>query len=654
MCRFCSYGFCTDHELNDHVKSEHPEAKHPCKTCGKRFTSRAFLQRHSLSHTGEKPHKCTMCERAFTRAETLRDHMKTHNDEASVIKCDLCNFECSNSQKLKRHMQQQHAKHPRHTCSVCSYEGDTESEVLSHIQDAHSVGDEAVVVPYPSTNENKEECNLCGQTFTQHSNLKRHMLIHLGVSKFKCEECGDSFTRNAGLQSHLVKVHNHDPQEIYYCKKCDFKGQSRHALEAHNQAEHKVEFKYECDLCTEFSSIDKNEFIAHVSEVHKVAYTYFCKFCEKGHQTKSGLLDHIKDEHGSSKVHECAECGERFLRRSSYVRHMRTQHLKERPFKCERCGLTFDRREKLLRHMKTHNSDETMLPDAESTLMECSDNFENLEDMDDVTPSATQLYGSPTKKLLSGLKLADRTLSQGTKVGSYRCDICSKDFSSKRSLARHTAGHANKRAISTDEDIAKIQECQHHSYRLQNQLHHCVECGDTFSRRGARNRHYRTVHLLIKAFKCDICQKAFTRQDTLKSHLQNHTDYDTKGHCCEVCKMGFESEAGLRIHMKLLHKYPKVGLAVGNGIDCADEDETLTLIAERAGSSDDCLVAIELPLDTIHMEQSDEEVLIGEFSHEHNEDNIIEKDVNNGVDDADKAINEAMESMLQTVTAESC
>ena len=624
MCRFCSYGFCTDDELNEHVKSDHPEVKHACQVCGKRFTSKSFLQRHTLSHTGEKPHKCTVCDRAFTRAETLREHMKTHNGELPVLKCDLCDFECYQNQILRRHKMKEHAKEPSYySCSVCSFKGDTENDVLSHIPEAHDVSDEAVVVPpYSSANHGhdreREECNLCGQTFTQYSNLKRHMLIHLGVSKWKCEECGESFTRNAGLQSHLIKVHNHEPPvEVYTCKKCGFKAESRQYLDIHTEEAHKNEYQYDCDICNEFSCNDKMEFVAHVSSAHQLAYAYFCKYCEKGFQKKTELFDHVKDEHGSSKVHECVECGEGFLRKSSYMRHLKTQHLKERPFKCDICSLAFDRREKLLRHAKTHQTNNTVSLKKESLSfdnMQCKVSLENIcpENLDSVTPLTTHVYNSPTKKLLSSLKRDDRASLQDSKPGDYQCEICNKDFSSKRSLARHKAGHANKRAVSMDEEVtAKGSECQHRSYRTQNQVHHCVECGDTFSRRGAMNRHFRTVHLLIKAYKCDICHKAFTRQDTLKSHLQNHSDYNNKGHCCDICKMGFESEAGLRIHIKLLHKTSKSGAApAGDGIDCEDKESALTLVADTAGSYGDEMVAIKLPPDTIHIDQSDDEVLI--------------------------------------------
>ena len=163
-----------------------------------------------------------------------------------------------------------------------------------------------------------------------------------------------------------------------------------------------------------------------------------------------------------------------------------------------------------------------------------------------------------------------------------------------------------------DEEVTeKGSECQHHSYSTQNRVHHCVECGDTFSRRGALFRHFRTVHLLIKAYKCGICHKAFTRQDTLKSHLQNHSDYNNKGHCCDICKMGFESEAGLRIHIKLLHKTSKSSAAPARDrIDCEDEESVLTLVANKGGSYDNDLVAITLPPDTIHIDQSGDEVLI--------------------------------------------
>ncbi len=52
-------------------------------------------------------------------------------------------------------------------------------------------------------------CPKCKKSFTQHSNLKQHMLIHLGVKPFLCQHgtCKSAFTTKQCLQVHYRKVH---------------------------------------------------------------------------------------------------------------------------------------------------------------------------------------------------------------------------------------------------------------------------------------------------------------------------------------------------------------------------------------------------------------------------------------------------------------
>ena len=51
-------------------------------------------------------------------------------------------------------------------------------------------------------------CPHCKKHFTQHSNLKQHLLIHLGVKPFPCrhDNCKSAFTTKQCLQVHYRKV----------------------------------------------------------------------------------------------------------------------------------------------------------------------------------------------------------------------------------------------------------------------------------------------------------------------------------------------------------------------------------------------------------------------------------------------------------------
>jgi len=65
----------------------------------------------------------------------------------------------------------------------------------------------------------------------------------------------------------------------------------------------------------------------------------------------------------------------------------------------------------------------------------------------------------------------------------------------------------------------------------------CCECRKVFSTSSAMRYHQRVVHSGDKPFKCDLCEKAFNRKDTLESHLASHSDL--KPFMCSVCGKQF-------------------------------------------------------------------------------------------------------------------
>ena len=67
------------------------------------------------------------------------------------------------------------------------------------------------------------------------------------------------------------------------------------------------------------------------------------------------------------------------------------------------------------------------------------------------------------------------------------------------------------------------------------------------------NRYYRSVHLKLKPYSCEKCQKSFTLADTLKKHMiWAHSD--ERPHNCDKCNKSFAIKNQLANHVKVVHE----------------------------------------------------------------------------------------------------
>ena len=69
----------TAHAQGSSGRPEHPDARHECEVCGRKFTEKSNLTKHlsTVHGVGDvKTFQCDVCSRVFKRKDHLESHLK--------------------------------------------------------------------------------------------------------------------------------------------------------------------------------------------------------------------------------------------------------------------------------------------------------------------------------------------------------------------------------------------------------------------------------------------------------------------------------------------------------------------------------------------------------------------------------------------------
>ena len=95
-------------------------------------------------------------------------------------------------------------------------------------------------------------------------------------------------------------------------------------------------------------------------------------------------------------------------------------------------------------------------------------------------------------------------------------------------------------------------EVENHVKVENYEIYACNYCKRKFTLKNSLRRHIETIHPK-SAHSCGQCESSFTDQTSLDHHIQSVHDGGTKL-SCRYCLEKYSSKAGLKFHMKRVHK----------------------------------------------------------------------------------------------------
>jgi len=259
-----------------------------------------------------------------------------------------------------------------------------------------------------------------------------------GLTQCKCPRCPKVFKRLHGLVKHWQK------------QRCQSLSGPVLWEEIKDVATGQKRFTCAVQGCPDVGKTWKSKvtFQAHMAKKHddKCIKTVECDECDEKFLSKSLLTNHKLQKHegdGNKKTFACSLCGRVLNKRQSLIAHERS-HTGERPFKCEYCEQRFITKQSLSRHIMNRHAAETGLP-----------------------------------------------------VAVHVCELCGKEFKSKKNLKEHRYYHADN----------------------QDNRQQCEICHKVLKQKNSYMKHMVNVHK--KGFECDLCQKTIATEDGLKLHKRD-------------------------------------------------------------------------------------------------------------------------------------
>ncbi|KAH0619163.1 hypothetical protein JD844_018897 [Phrynosoma platyrhinos] len=296
--------------------------------------------------------------------------------------------------------------------------------------------------------------------------MERHLRTHTGDKPHKCEVCSKCFSRKDKLKMHM---RSHSGVKPYKCKDCDYAAAESSSLNKHQRI-HSNERPFKCQICP-YASRNSSQLTVHLRS-HTGDAPFQCHLCSAKFKINSDLKRHMR-VHTGEKPYKCEFCDVRCAMKGNLKSHIRIKHNMENAFRCPKCEFQCGNKTSLRQHLRTHQ------PEQPVKCPECN----------------YSCSSKATLKVHERIHFKDRP---------FRCEFCPFDTKQRSNLTTHMK-KAHRDKIKVKKKPANKMEGE--------------QLKEGSSRQVAKLE-------AKKAFKCDLCEASFVREDSLRSHKRQHAEYN--------------------------------------------------------------------------------------------------------------------------------
>jgi KRAB domain-containing zinc finger protein len=127
----------------------------------------------------------------------------------------------------------------------------------------------------------------------------------------------------------------------------------------------------------------------------------------------------------------------------------------------------------------------------------------------------------------------------------FHCSECSATFKSKHHLISHSVIHSDEKPFSCElcDNTFKLSQSKfsHMKTHIKDRkpTHFCPECGKGFLKGQTLKKHI-PLHSGLKNFTCVICDKMFSQEINMKTHIATVHANDIPMVSCEICSKSYK------------------------------------------------------------------------------------------------------------------